>query len=74
MAENQISVASEIHKVLGIILGGGMGKRLHPLTAHRSKPAVPFGGNYRIVDIPISNCVLSDINRIFVLTDRKSVV
>lgn len=72
MDKNRVLVSSEIHKVLGIILGGGMGKRLHPLTTHRSKPAVPFGGNYRIVDIPISNCVLSDINRIFVLTQFNS--
>jgi glucose-1-phosphate adenylyltransferase len=61
-----------MHQVIGVILGGGMGKRLYPLTATRSKPAVPFAGNYRIVDIPISNCIHSDINRIFVLTQFNS--
>jgi glucose-1-phosphate adenylyltransferase len=58
--------------VLGVILGGGKGTRLHPLTRERSKPAVPFGGNFRIVDIPISNCVNSGINRVFVMTQFNS--
>jgi len=59
-------------KVLGIILGGGQGSRLHPLTETRSKPAVPIAGKYRLVDIPISNCINSDIKRMFVLTQFNS--
>ncbi len=58
--------------VLGIILGGGQGSRLKPLTSTRSKPAVPIAGKYRLVDIPISNCLHSGINRIFVLTQFNS--
>lgn len=57
---------------LAIILGGGQGSRLSPLTENRSKPAVPIAGKYRLVDIPISNCLNSDINRIFVLTQFNS--
>lgn len=60
------------NKVLGIILGGGQGSRLHPLTETRSKPAVPIAGKYRLVDIPISNCINSDIKRMFVLTQFNS--
>lgn len=59
-------------KVLAIILGGGQGSRLHPLTETRSKPAVPIAGKYRLVDIPISNCINSNIKRIFVLTQFNS--
>lgn len=59
-------------KVLSIILGGGKGTRLYPLTAHRSKPAVSIAGKYRLVDIPISNCINSDIKRMFVLTQFNS--
>ncbi|MBT8256427.1 MAG: NTP transferase domain-containing protein, partial [Bacteroidia bacterium] len=59
-------------KVLGIILGGGQGSRLYPLTESRSKPAVPIAGKYRLVDIPISNCINSDIKRMFVLTQFNS--
>ena len=59
-------------KVLGIILGGGQGSRLKPLTSTRSKPAVPIAGKYRLVDIPISNCLHSGIDRIFVLTQFNS--
>lgn len=55
-------------KVLAIILGGGRGTRLYPLTMDRSKPAVPFAGKYRLVDIPISNCLNSGVNKIYVLT------
>lgn len=58
--------------VIAIILGGGRGTRLHPLTKHRSKPAVPIAGKYRLVDIPISNCLNSDIRQIFVLTQFNS--
>jgi len=59
-------------KVLAIIMGGGQGSRLYPLTATRSKPAVPIAGKYRLVDIPISNCINSDIKRMFVLTQFNS--
>lgn len=59
-------------KVLAIILGGGQGSRLHPLTETRSKPAVPIAGKFRLVDIPISNCINSDIKRMFVLTQFNS--
>jgi glucose-1-phosphate adenylyltransferase len=59
-------------KVLGIILGGGQGSRLAPLTHTRSKPAVPIAGKYRLVDIPISNCLNSGIHRMFVLTQFNS--
>src|SRR5210317_1405644 len=59
-------------KVLAIILGGGQGSRLYPLTEQRSKPAVPIAGKYRLVDIPISNCINADIKRIYVLTQFNS--
>ncbi|MGP1419533.1 MAG: glucose-1-phosphate adenylyltransferase [Sphaerochaetaceae bacterium] len=59
-------------RVIAIILGGGKGTRLYPLTMDRSKPAVPFGGKYRLVDIPISNCINSDIKQIYVLTQFNS--
>jgi glucose-1-phosphate adenylyltransferase len=58
--------------VVSVILGGGAGSRLYPLTASRSKPAVPIAGKYRLVDIPISNCINSNINRMFVLTQFNS--
>jgi glucose-1-phosphate adenylyltransferase len=58
--------------VLAIILGGGRGQRLFPLTHLRSKPAVPIGGKYRLIDIPISSCLHSDIRRIFILTQFNS--
>ena len=58
--------------VLGIILGGGQGKRLYPLTKYRSKPAVPLGGKYRLIDVPVSNCINSGIDKIFVLTQFNS--
>ncbi|MCB2212661.1 glucose-1-phosphate adenylyltransferase [bacterium] len=57
-----------MHNVLAMILGGGRGSRLFPLTKERSKPAVPLAGKYRLIDIPISNCINSGIDRIFVLT------
>src|SRR5215831_10820973 len=60
------------NEVLAIILGGGQGTRLFPLTQHRSKPAVPIGGQYRLIDIPISNCLHADVRRIFVLTQFNS--
>lgn len=58
--------------VLAVILGGGQGSRLYPLTKSRSKPAVPVAGKYRLVDIPISNCLNSNVKRIFVLTQFNS--
>jgi len=60
------------HKLLAVILGGGAGSRLFPLTRDRSKPAVPLGGKYRLVDVPISNCINSDVIRMFVLTQYNS--
>ena len=55
-------------KVIAVVMGGGRGSRLHPLTKERCKPAVPLAGKYRLVDIPISNCLNSEINRIYLLT------
>jgi glucose-1-phosphate adenylyltransferase len=63
---------SQSKSVVAVILGGGAGTRLHPLTSTRSKPAVPIAGKYRLVDIPISNCINSSINRMFVLTQYNS--
>jgi glucose-1-phosphate adenylyltransferase len=60
-------------RVICMILGGGRGTRLYPLTKSRSKPAVPIGGKYRLIDIPISNCIHSGLNEIFVLTQFNSV-
>src|SRR6059036_2006070 len=60
------------NEVLVLILGGGRGSRLFPLTQHRSKPAVPIGGKYRLIDIPVSNCLHADVRRIFVLTQFNS--
>ena len=62
-----------MNDVLGIIMGGGRGSRLHPLTAMRSKPAVPIAGKYRLIDIPISNCINSGIYRVAILTQFNSV-
>jgi glucose-1-phosphate adenylyltransferase len=60
------------NEVLALILGGGRGSRLFPLTQTRSKPAVPIGGKYRLIDVPVSNCLHADIRRIFVLTQFNS--
>lgn len=62
-----------LNEILAIILGGGRGSRLYPLTQQRSKPAVPIAGKYRLIDIPISNCINSQIYRIAVLTQFNSV-
>ena len=59
-------------ETLAIILGGGQGSRLFPLTATRSKPAVPIGGKYRLIDVPVSECLHADIRRIYVLTQFNS--
>jgi glucose-1-phosphate adenylyltransferase len=64
--------ATTSEKTLAIIMGGGAGTRLFPLTKERSKPAVPLGGKYRIVDIPISNCINSGLRRMYVLTQFNS--
>ncbi len=69
MAKQTITNPTEI---LSVILGGGAGTRLYPLTANRSKPAVPIAGKYRLVDIPISNCLNNGIGRMFVLTQFNS--
>ena len=60
------------HNVVAVILGGGAGSRLFPLTHERSKPAVPLGGKYRLIDVPVSNCINSTISQIFVLTQYNS--
>ena len=62
-----------LNDVLGLIMGGGRGSRLYPLTKLRSKPAVPIAGKYRLIDIPISNCINSGIHRIAILTQFNSV-
>jgi glucose-1-phosphate adenylyltransferase len=65
-------MSSVVKDMLGVVLGGGKGTRLFPLTLVRSKPAVPLGGKYRLIDIPISNCINSGINQVFVLTQYNS--
>jgi glucose-1-phosphate adenylyltransferase len=57
---------------LGVLLAGGAGERLYPLTRDRAKPAVPFGGNYRIIDITLSNCINSDLRHVYILTQYKA--
>jgi len=63
---------SSMSNVLALVLAGGKGERLHPLTMHRAKPAVPFGGKYRIIDFTLSNCINSHIRNIVVITQYKS--
>jgi len=65
------SGAPRAQTVLGIILGGGAGSRLYPLTKKRAKPAVPLGANYRLIDIPVSNCINSNVNKIYCLTQAR---
>ena len=62
-----------LESVLGVIMGGGRGTRLYPLTRDRAKPAVPIAGKYRLIDIPISNAIHSGLERMFVLTQYNSV-
>ncbi len=62
-----------MNDIFGVILGGGRGTRLYPLTRQRAKPAVPFGGKYRLIDVPLSNCINAGILRMAVLTQFKSV-
>lgn len=64
---------ADMNDVLGLILGGGRGTRMYPLTQKRSKPAIPIAGKYRLIDIPISNCLNSNIDKIAILTQFKSV-
>ncbi|HPP52580.1 MAG TPA: sugar phosphate nucleotidyltransferase, partial [Thermoguttaceae bacterium] len=59
--------------ILVLVLGGGRGTRLYPLTKFRAKPAVPIAGKYRLIDIPLSNCINSGLNHIYVLTQFLSV-
>ena len=61
-----------MNRAIGILLAGGQGERLWPLTRDRAKPAVPFGGVYRIIDVTLSNCINSDLRRVFVLTQYKA--
>ena len=61
-----------MRNIISLVLGGGRGTRLYPLTKQRSKPAVPLAGKYRLVDIPISNCINSDLKRIYLLTQFNS--
>src|ERR1700684_3458172 len=63
---------SDMRDAIGVLLAGGQGERLWPLTRDSAKPAVPFGGLYRIIDITLSNCINSDLRRVFVLTQYKS--
>src|SRR5207249_2344264 len=62
-----------MRNIVSLVLGGGRGARLHPLTKFRSKPAVPLAGTYRLIDIPLSNCINSGLNRLYVLTQFNSV-
>ncbi len=63
---------SLMRNAIGVLLAGGQGERLWPLTRDRAKPAVPFGGTYRIIDVTLSNCINSDLRRVFVLTQYKA--
>src|SRR6476469_9231618 len=65
-------MSPNVSNVLAVIMGGGAGSRLFPLTKERSKPAVPLAGKYRLVDIPISNCINSNLKRIYLLTQFNS--
>src|SRR5262245_59017090 len=67
-----MTIASLLQDTLTLILAGGQGERLYPLTRERAKPAVPFAGKYRIIDFTLSNCVNSGLKRIYVLTQYKS--
>src|SRR6185295_14956493 len=69
---NGVRMSTNTSNVLSIIMGGGQGTRLFPLTRDRAKPAVPLAGKYRLVDIPISNCINSDLKRIYILTQFNS--
>src|SRR3981081_2531881 len=64
--------ACRMNNILAILLAGGVGERLHPLTRDTAKPAVSFGGGYRIIDFTLSNCINSNVRRIFILTQYKA--
>ena len=68
----ELELTKALNRTLAIVMGGGAGTRLYPLTKDRSKPAVPLGGKYRLVDIPISNCLNSSLQRVYVLTQFNS--
>ena len=68
MSKDKIDMMTLQNKTLAIIMGGGAGTRLFPLTQKRAKPAVPLGGKYRLVDIPISNCLNSGFRQVYILT------
>ena len=72
MSKDKIDMMTLQSKALAIIMGGGAGTRLFPLTQKRAKPAVPLGGKYRLVDIPISNCLNSGLRQVYVLTQFNS--
>src|ERR1035441_2148323 len=63
---------ADMRDTLGVLLAGGAGERLFPLTRDRAKPAVPFGGHYRIIDITLSNCINSGLRRVFIMTLPRS--
>jgi glucose-1-phosphate adenylyltransferase len=65
-------IATDMRDTLGVLLAGGAGERLFPLTRDRAKPAVPFGGHYRIIDVTLSNCINSGLRRVYVLTQYKA--
>jgi glucose-1-phosphate adenylyltransferase len=69
----RVFFSMSVQRVLALVLGGGRGTRLYPLTRDRSKPAVPLAGKYRIIDVPLSNCINSGVQRIYVLTQFNSV-
>ncbi|CAK9870875.1 unnamed protein product [Sphagnum jensenii] len=70
--EQKVKKLANPNTVFSIILGGGAGKRLNPLTLQRATPAVPIGGSYRLIDVPMSNCINSGINKIYILTQYNS--
>lgn len=70
--DTELGVLRDAEQMVALVLGGGRGTRLYPLTAERAKPAVPLGGRYRLVDIPLSSCIHSGVRRIFVLTQFNS--
>ncbi|MEE9357489.1 MAG: sugar phosphate nucleotidyltransferase, partial [Sedimenticolaceae bacterium] len=72
MKESQCNISPLTKSTLALILAGGRGSRLRQLTAWRTKPAVPFGGKFRIIDFPLSNCINAGIRRIAVLTQYKA--
>ena len=66
--ESEGRFKTAMRDTLGVLLAGGAGERLFPLTRDRAKPAVPFGGHYRIIDITLSNCINSGLRKVFIMT------